>query len=205
MSYIIGVAGYSGSGKSTFSKVLSNVLNVPVICQDAFYIGKEAMMDRCLDVNNFDLPEALDICLLRSIYHDVKANEGCTLIIPKYDYLVQERVGSTTLNVAGNVIVEGNLIHSIDSLRRRVDFLIYMDMSSSLAKARRFARDQAQRGYSLEECETYYDKYVVDSISQISSLKQEADFVVEVGENNKESYVDDVAAVIDILSAARPL
>lgn len=80
-----------------------------------------------------------------------------------------------------------------------------MDTNSSLAKARRFARDQAQRGYSLEECETYYEKSVVDSISQISSLKQEADFVVEVGENNKESYVDDVAAVIYILSAARPL
>lgn len=99
MNYIIGVAGYSGSGKSTFSKVLSNVLNVPVICQDAFYIGKEAMMDRCLDVNNFDLPEGLDICLLRSIHHGVKVNEGCTLIIPKYDYLVQERVGLLPLTL----------------------------------------------------------------------------------------------------------
>ena len=56
MSYIIGLAGYFGSGKFTYSKVLSNVLNAPVICQDAFYIRKEAMMDICMDVNNFDLP-----------------------------------------------------------------------------------------------------------------------------------------------------
>lgn len=66
MSYIIGAAGYSGSGKSTIPRALSNVLNFPFICQNAFYIRSEAIMNRCGDLKNFDLSEALDICLLRS-------------------------------------------------------------------------------------------------------------------------------------------
>ena len=61
MNLIIGVAGFSGSGKSTFSKLLSEALDCPIVSQDDFYLGRAGMVLRGMDGNNFDVPEALEL------------------------------------------------------------------------------------------------------------------------------------------------
>lgn len=196
MSKIIGVTGFSGSGKSTFCRLLSEKLDCTVISQDDFYIGREVMAVRGIDPNNFDVPQALDVDAIKVLYRKLKKNRHYEGQIPQYDYITQSVIGKKELKIKRNVIVDGHLIHTIDSLFLYVDLLIYIDVPASVAKLRRISRDTSHRGFTNDECEDYYTKYVAPSNSVILNLKKKADYVVNAIGKEK-NYFPHLSILID--------
>jgi uridine kinase len=76
------------------------------------------------------------------------------------------------------VIVEGHLLFTSDRILSYVDFLIYIDIDERIAKERRFSRDVVERGYTLEDCESYYMEYVESQLESIGDLKSKADYII---------------------------
>lgn len=179
----IGVCGLSGSGKTTFSEMLANHLNCPLIAQDSFYIGKEQMLSAGLSANNFDTLAALDCGQLSSILKTTNMSPNAKVNIPIYDFELQEPIGHEIINMKDQVIIEGHLIFTLENILELVDFLIYIDTDRSTAKKRRFTRDISERGYESKSCETYYKKYVIPTLDAIESIKDKADYVVNANQS----------------------
>lgn len=195
----IGVCGLSGSGKTTFSEMLANQLNCPLIAQDSFYIGKEQMLSAGLSANNFDTLAALDCGQLSSILKTTNMSPNTKVNIPIYDFELQEPIGHEIINMKDQVIIEGHLIFTLENILELVDFLIYIDTDRNTAKKRRFSRDICKRGYKAESCETYYENYVMPTLDLIESLKGKANLVVNanlpVG-----TYVSEIKKIIKSLA-----
>lgn len=150
-TYILGVAGGSGSGKTYFAKELKDALgeHATIVYQDNFYIDQSHRFDHDGGSVNFDHPESLDLKLLAKCLSELKT--GNTTNIPVYDFKTHSRskdpivVPATTI-----VIVDGILIFHPDYLRAQFDEMIFFDTPESLRYERRLERDVNERGRTPE-------------------------------------------------------
>ena len=179
MKVIIGVSGYSGSGKTTFTNLLAKRLMANVISQDDFYIGANAMVGKNSSMVNFDSLTALNINRFLLILREIKNGNQLLIQIPSYNHSTQSPDGFKDIDIKDITLVEGHLIFTSQDVLDLVDFNIYMDVDRSTAKARRFIRDEAERGYDKENSEAYYNNYVIQTLDRIESLKRKADFVID--------------------------
>ena len=149
---VIGVAGGTGSGKTT---VASEILRragtdqISLIQHDAYYkdLSDLPMAQRAMQ--NFDHPDALDNALLIAHLKDLKA--GRPVEVPVYDFTTHARTAETLRVEPYRVIlVEGILIFSDETLRRLMDVRIYVDTDADIRFIRRLQRDIAERGRTME-------------------------------------------------------
>jgi uridine kinase len=193
---IIGIAGGSGSGKSTVVRQIIKRLpenSVSVIPQDAYYRdnGQKSREER-LKIN-FDHPSSIEWPLLNHHLDLLKA--GNPVEMPIYSYITCARSKETVpVEPRRVVIVEGILLLTNQPLRARMDIKIFVDADSDDRLMRIISRDMEERGRSLQQVLTHYEKFVKPMHLQfIEPTKRYADIIVPQGGNN--------TVAIDILAS----
>lgn len=185
---IVGIAGGTGSGKTTVVNKLLNVFpngEVIVIPQDAYYRdnGHIPLEDR--QKINFDHPDSLEFNLL--IDHLRQLKKGKTIEMPVYSYLTCVRSKETiTVRPANVVIVEGILILADEGLREMFDIKVFVDADADDRLGRVIQRDIAERGRSvLKVLERYHDTVKPSHLQFIEPSKRYADIIIPRGGENE--------------------
>jgi uridine kinase len=192
--YLIGIAGGSGSGKTTFAKkVMSRVKDdgVVLLSQDSYYLSSAAAQLQVHGEANFDHPEAFDWPLLRD--HLARLKMGEEVAVPVYDYKTSRRTSEThAVGPAKVVILEGIFTLWDQELRDLFDAKIYLHVEADIRFIRRLHRDVRDRGRTHDEIiRRYYDTVRPMHQLYLEPTRKYADMIV--GEES------DVAA--DILAA----
>lgn len=150
---IIGIAGGTGSGKTTVVHQIMNELpstEVGIISQDSYYRDNSNLTYEERTKINFDHPRAIDFELLTSHLRDLKA--GKTIEQPVYSFVTHNRTGDVVLTHPRKVmIVEGILILANPELRDMFDIKIFVHADSDERLIRRLKRDISERGRDMEE------------------------------------------------------
>lgn len=158
---IIGVAGGSGSGKTTFVKRLVDSLkdNCALISQDNYYHDQSDKFDHDGGSVNFDHPDSLDFDLMRKHLEVLKS--GLAIESPRYDFATHTRSKKTdTLMSKPIIIIDGILILSAPQIVEMLDHKIFIDCNEKLRFQRRLKRDVEQRGRTPEGVENQFFKQV---------------------------------------------
>ncbi|MBR1405445.1 MAG: uridine kinase [Bacteroidales bacterium] len=185
---VIGIAGGSGSGKTTVVKAITKQLDgrVVVIPQDSYYKDSSHLpMEERLKIN-FDHPDAIDWKLLCQQIRELK--QGKTVQQPVYSYLTCSRSKTETVTVepADVIIVEGILIFTCKELRDQMNMKVFVDADDDDRLMRIIVRDIAERGRTIETAIEHYTETVKPMHLQfIEPSKRYADIIVPQGGHNK--------------------
>jgi len=184
---IIGIAGGSGSGKSTVVKQIIKRLpkdSVTVIPQDAYYKDNGHLSPEERAMKNFDHPSSIEFSLLNK--HLDLLKEGKTIGMPIYSYLTASRAKETIpVEPKEVVIVEGILILTNPKMRERLNVKVFVDADPDDRLMRIIRRDIEERGRSFQQVLEHYEKYVKPMHLQfIEPTKRYADIIVPQGGAN---------------------
>jgi len=184
---IIGIAGGTGSGKTTVVNRIIESLpqgEVVVIPQDSYYMDNSHLPLEQRQEMNFDHPESIEFDLL--VEHIKKLKNGEPIEQPIYSYLTCTRAKETVpIQPRHVVIVEGILIFSCDELRKLMDIKVFVDADADDRLSRVIARDIVERGRSVNKVLERYEKTVKPMHLQfIEPTKRYADIIVPQGGNN---------------------
>ncbi len=184
---IIGIAGGSGSGKSTVVKQIIKRLpknTVSVIPQDAYYKDNGHLSAETRSKINFDHPSSIEFSLL--VKHIDILREGKSIGMPIYSYLTCAR-SKETISVEPRqvMIIEGILILTNPRLRKRMDIMAFVDADADDRLIRIIRRDSEERGRSYDQVLTHYEKFVKPMHLQfIETSKRYADIIIPQGGTN---------------------
>ena len=186
-SLVVGIAGGTGSGKTTVSKTIGASLppgGVATIEFDAYYRDRPEMSFEERGMLNFDHPESLEIELLVDHLSALRAGEGVD--VPIYDFKThRRRPESRRVEPAKVVIVEGILVFVDARLRDRLDMKLFVDTDSDIRIFRRIRRDMEQRGRTFESIRDQYYKTVRPMHREfVEPSKRTADLIIPEGGNN---------------------
>ena len=183
---IIGIAGGTGSGKTTLTERLKAEFqgDVSVLYHDNYYKSHSDMTYEERAKLNYDHPDAFDTPLLVS---DLRALcRGETVLSPTYDYTIHDR-SPETLEVRPTkvILVEGILIFENKALRDLMDIKIFVDTDADVRILRRIMRDVKKRGRSLDSVVQQYLTTVKPMHEQfVEPSKRYADLIVPEGGKN---------------------
>ena len=203
---IIGIAGGSGSGKTTVVRALTEQLKekVVVIPQDSYYKDSSHLPMEERQKVNFEHPDSIDFDLL--IKHLKELKKGHSVEQPVYSYITCSRSSTETVTVhpAEVIIVEGILIFCCAELRKQMDIKIFVDADDDDRLMRVMARDILERGKTVETVIQRYSRTVKPMFLQfIEPSKRYADVIIPQGGHNKVA-IDVIAATIEkSLNSAR--
>jgi uridine kinase len=184
---IIGIAGGSGSGKSTVvNQIIRNLPKdiVSVIPQDAYYRDNRHLSSEERARINFDHPSSIEFNLL--IKQLDKLKSGTSVEMPIYSYVTcarsKENIPVSPKEV---IIVEGILVLTNPRLRKRMDIKIFVDADGDDRLMRIIRRDIEERGRSFQQVLQHYEKFVKPMHLQfIEPTKRYADIIVPQGGQN---------------------
>lgn len=183
---VIGIAGGTGSGKTTITKKLVEKFDndVLVIKHDNYYKAHHDMSYEERSKLNYDHPDSLDTDLL--IEHLKMLKEGKSVECPVYDFTIHDRSDVTELlKPAKVIIIEGILIFQNRRLCKEMDIKIYVDTDADVRILRRILRDVKKRGRTLE---SVVDQYLA-TVKPMHELyvepsKKNADIIIPEGGYN---------------------
>lgn len=159
---LIGVAGGSGSGKTTFARMLQAHLGedfCSTIAQDSYYRDMSEQFDRDGGRVNFDHPDALEFSLMVRHLKDLTA--GKSIDVPRYDFATHSRqLEVTYFDPKPVVILDGILILTQTEVREALDFSFYVDAEEDVRFQRRLYRDVRERGRTPEGVKTQLMNHV---------------------------------------------
>lgn len=185
---LIGVAGGSGSGKTTVANNLVKAFkaeDATLVEQDAYY---RELINMTLEEKakvNFDHPDSIEFELLRK--HIVALKNGESIDRPIYDFTTHSRKeGSVKINPSKIIIVEGILIFAVPEIRELLDVKIFVDTDADEMILRRIERDMNERGRSFESVKDQYLTTVKPMYLEFCEpSKRYADVIIPRGGKNK--------------------
>lgn len=195
---IIGIAGGTGSGKTTVVDQIVKELSTDEVCiisQDSYYHDTSHLSIEDRKKINFDHPKAIDFDLLVS--HLRQLRKGFSFEQPVYSFVEHNRTGETILTFPRKVIiVEGILILSHPDIREMFDIKIFVHADSDERLIRRLKRDIATRGRDLEEVLNRYQTTLKPMHLQfIEPTKEFADIIIPTNKYNTVA-VDVIRSII---------
>ncbi|MDE7126310.1 MAG: uridine kinase [Bacteroidales bacterium] len=196
---IIGIAGGSGSGKTTVVNAIVEQLKdrVVVIPQDSYYKDSSHLSDEEKKYVNFDHPDSIDFKLLTTQLKQLK--EGQSIEQPVYSYITcsRSKTETITVNPAEVIIIEGILIFTCQELRKQMDIKLFVDADDDDRLMRVMARDIIERGKTVETVIERYSKTVKPMYLQfIEPSKRYADIIIPQGGHNQVA-IDILIATIE--------
>ena len=183
---VIGVAGGTGSGKTTLVKALMNRFgdNISVLSHDNYYKRHDEMSYEERTHLNYDCPDAFDTDMM--IEHLRMLKNGQAIDCPTYDYTIHNRSDKTvTVQPAPVIIVEGILIFDSPELCDLMDMKVFVDTDADVRILRRIVRDVKERGRTLDSVVNQYLTTVKPMHEQfVEPSKRKADLIVPEGGHN---------------------
>jgi uridine kinase len=184
---IIGIAGGTGSGKTTVVEQIVEELpkdEVCIISQDSYYKDTSHLSFEDRVKINFDHPQAIDFDLL--VNHLTELRKGNSFEQPVYSFVEHNRTGKTvTTHPKKVVIVEGILILTHPDVRKMFDVKLFVHADSDERLIRRLKRDIAERGRDLEEVLHRYQTTLKPMHQQfIEPTKEFADIIIPTNRYN---------------------
>jgi uridine kinase len=194
--FVIGVAGGSGSGKTTVVRhIIERVgpVNLTLIQQDSYYRDTAHMPDEERALQNYDHPASLETDLMTR--HVRTLIDGGTVDIPVYDFASHERARQAIKAAPRPVIlIDGILIFFEKELRDLMDLRIFVDTDADVRLLRRLKRDIVERGRSIDSVLAQYETYVRPMhLEFVEPTKRYADIIIPHGGEN--------VAALDMLDA----
>ncbi len=194
--FIIGIAGGTGSGKTTIAKQLQSISpqDILILSHDNYYKDRSNLPLEERKLLNYDEPAAIDEDLFVKQVEVLKRGEAVDM--PLYDFSTHTRKSETVrVQPEKVVIIEGILILTDPRIRELLDLTIFIDVEPDVRLARRLMRDVGERDRSFEEslnqylisAQPMYDKYVEPG-------KEYADFIVN--NNGEMSDLEDTIQTI---------
>ncbi len=184
---VIGIAGGTGSGKSTIAKIIRDNIknNITVLTQDSYYRSFGHLSEKERDHINFDHPNSFDTKLL--IEHLKALKNRVPINMPVYDFKTHLRKKETILKKPSKIIiVEGILIFENKELRNLMDIKIFVDTDADIRILRRIERDMKERGRTLQSIiEQYRDTVRPMHLEFVEPSKRFADIIIPEGGHNK--------------------
>ena len=184
---VIGVAGGSGSGKTTVVRRIMDAVDpsrVTVLDHDRYYRDRNDLRLEERAALNYDHPDSLETDLL--VKHVVELRAGRTIEAPMYDFARHARMPATeTIPPARALIVEGILIYTDPALRKLLDVKVYVDTDDDTRFIRRLRRDISERGRTVESViEQYMSTVKPMHLEFVEPSKRYADIIVPLGGHN---------------------
>ena len=184
---VIGIAGGSGSGKTTVVNAITSRLKekVVIIPQDSYYKDQGHLSMEERQALNFDHPDSIDWDLLVKHLRELKA--GRAIDQPTYSYITCTRQPETVhVEPSDIIIVEGILIFTCKPLMKELDIKVFVDADDDDRLMRVITRDIVERGKNVEWVIDRYTKTVKPMYLQfIAPSKRYADIIVPQGGHNK--------------------
>ena len=204
---IVGIAGGTGSGKTTVVREIINRLpkdEVAVISQDAYYKDNSHIPLEKRQEINFDHPNSLEFKLL--VDHIRKLKQGEEVQQPIYSYLTCKRSEETVAIEPKNVIIiEGILVLQNVPLRNLMDIKVFVDADNDDRLMRVIKRDIQERGRSFIEVLEHYEKFVKPMHLQfIEPSKRYAEIIVPQGGENHVA-INMITSTIKIIQQTKQL
>jgi uridine kinase len=189
---LVGVAGGSGSGKTTVARALASSFRaeqVQIVLMDSYYRDRGNVPLEARAAINYDHPDAFDEALLVEQLTALKA--GRAIDQPVYDFTRHERRRDRVqVEPSRVVILEGILVLALESVRRLLDLKLFVDTSADLRFLRRLRRDVAERGRTVDSViEQYLATVRPMHEAFIEPTRRHADLIVPEGGHN-ESALD---------------
>jgi len=200
---VIGVAGGSGSGKTTVVRRIVESLGpdqVTVLEHDRYYRDRNDLRFEERLALNYDHPDALETDLLVRHLRSLKAGE--TIEAPQYDFTLFARLDATeTIAPRKAIIVEGILIFTDASLRDLMDVKVFVDADADTRFIRRLRRDVAERGRTMDNVvEQYLGTVKPMHFDFVEPTKRYADLIIPVGGHNTVA-IDMMLSLVRSLTA----
>ena len=181
---VIGVAGGTGSGKSTLVKRLQEAFrndDVATICHDFYYKAHPELTYEERTKLNYDHPAAFDTDML--VEHIRQLKEGKDVECPVYSFVEHNRTAETLpVSPSKVIIIDGILIFENEELRNMMDIKVFVDTDADLRLSRRILRDVRERGRSMESVISQYTNTVKPMHEQfVEPSKRYADVIIPEG------------------------
>ncbi|MCD6322495.1 MAG: uridine kinase [Clostridiales bacterium] len=184
---VLGIAGGTGSGKTTLAEGIKKALDkdAVLLCHDYYYNSNADMPyeERC--IQNYDHPASLETDLL--IEHINELREGRAIMRPVYSFVTHTRQEETIeVTPAKVIIIEGILLFENPALREVMDIKVYVDTDSDIRLSRRIKRDVNERGRSLNSVLEQYVNIVKPMHEQfVEPNRKYADVIIPEGGYNQ--------------------
>lgn len=202
---IIGIAGGTGSGKTTVVKKIVAALpkdSVAVVPLDSYYNDTTALTDEERKAINFDHPDAFDWKLL--IRHINELREGIAIEQPTYSYLISNRLPETIhVEPKPVIIIEGIMTLLNKRLREMMDLKIFVDCDSDERLIRNIQRDTIDRGRTVSMVMERYQQVLKPMHEQfIEPTKRFADLIIPEGGHNAKGvgilckYIEGLTSIV---------
>lgn len=183
---IIGIAGGSGSGKTTIAQNIKEVFNddVVILCHDYYYKSNEDISLEERKKLNYDHPNSFDTDFLVDQLKTLK--EGKTIYHPVYSFVEHTRLQETVeVKPAKVIIVEGILIFENKELCDLLDIKVFVDTDDDVRIIRRLLRDVQERGRDLNSVINQYLNTVKPMHEEfVDPSKRRADIIIPEGGSN---------------------
>lgn len=198
---VIGIAGGSGSGKTTVAQAILNQVGpdrIAFLQHDSYYKDLSGLPPVQRAEVNFDHPNSLETDLLKQ--HIISLREGVPVEVPIYDFSTHSRTDKTfTVTPHRVILVEGILIFTEPALRNLFDVKIFVDTDSDIRFIRRLERDIAERGRTTDSVIKQYQLTVRPMhLEFVEPSKRYADVIIPEGGFNAAA-LDMVVARIEAL------
>ena len=194
-AFLVGIAGGSGSGKTTIAKRLNEAFpeHSVVIAQDNYYKDLSYLPMQERKLTNFDHPDSIEFTLMKDQLIALKRMQRISM--PQYDFSFHTRLPNTvSVEPKQIVIVEGLLLLADSEIRDLLDIKLYVDTPEDMRLCRRINRDQTERSRSVTSILSQYLATVRPMhIEFIEPSKQHADVIIPEGGYN-EKAIDIVIA-----------
>ena len=200
---VIGVAGGTGSGKSTLVKRLQEAFraeDVATLCHDFYYKAHPELTYEERTQLNYDHPQAFDTDMLVEHIRTLKSN--VPINHPVYSFVEHNRTDQTVLVKPSKVIIiDGILIFENKELRDLMDIKVFVDTDADLRLARRILRDVRDRGRSMESVINQYTTTVKPMHEEfVEPSKRYADVIIPEGGFNSvavQMLIQNIRSIVD--------
>lgn len=200
-SILIGIAGGTGSGKTSIANYLLKKFGsdqLIVIEQDSYYKNNSALSIDERNQQNFDHPDAIDIELFNKQL--VSLLGGKSVEIPIYDFSIHNRRNQRQfVRPCRIIVIEGILTLYFESLRKLMNIKVFVDTPDNIRFTRRISRDVKERGRTIKSVTNQYEKTVKPMYDQfVKPSRDLADIIITDGVQNKEA-IDALMSNINVL------
>ncbi len=203
---VLGIAGGTGSGKSSIARRLSEGLpsdSVITLDHDSYYKDQSHLPPDERPRVNFDHPDTLDNDLL--VQHLTKLRSGEPVEVPRYDFRTHTRqIDTRRVEPAPIILLEGILTFVDERIRKLLDIKLFVDTDSDIRVFRRIRRDIEQRGRTFQSIrEQYYATVRPMHLQFVEPSKRWADMIIPEGGDNTVAIDLILGKLRDVLARRR--